>query len=88
MQPPTPTHAHPPLPVLTRLAALPFPSRSFLSPPGQVDDLRRATELARRAVAEFGLSTAVGPLSVAALAAGGDEYGAPLLRDGGGHMAG
>lgn len=49
---------------------------------GAADDIRRATDLAHRAVAEFGLSAAVGPLSVSALAAGGEEYS--LLMDGGG----
>ena len=49
---------------------------------GAADDIRRATDLAHRSVAEFGLSAAVGPLSVAALAAGGEEYS--LLMDGGG----
>ena len=51
---------------------------------GAGDDIRRATDLAHRAVAEYGMSTAVGPLSVAALA-GGDDYS--LLVDGGGDMS-
>lgn len=51
---------------------------------GAGDDIRRATDLAHRAVAEYGLSAAVGPLSVAALAAGGEEYS--LLMDGGGEL--
>ncbi|KAL4529341.1 hypothetical protein Ndes2526A_g04135 [Nannochloris sp. 'desiccata'] len=52
---------------------------------GAGDDIRRATDLAHRAVAEYGMSTAVGPLSVAALAAGGEEYS--LLMDGGGDVS-
>jgi len=52
---------------------------------GAGDDIRRATDLAHRAVAEYGLSTAVGPLSVAGLAAGGEEYS--LLMDGGGEVS-
>ena len=51
---------------------------------GAVDDIRRATELAQRAVSEFGLSAAVGPLSVGALLAGGDEF---ALRDSGSPVA-
>ena len=51
---------------------------------GAGDDIRRATDLAHRAVAEYGLSSVVGPLSVAALAAGGDDYS--LLMDGGGEV--
>ena len=51
---------------------------------GAGDDIKRATDLAHRAVAEYGLSTAVGPLNVAALAAGGEEYG--VLMDGGGEV--
>jgi cell division protease FtsH len=52
---------------------------------GAGDDIRRATDLAHRAVAEYGMSTAVGPLSVSALAAGGEEYS--LLMDGGGEVS-
>eukprot|EP00887_Chlorella_sp_A99_P001199 scaffold14.g1199.t1 len=48
---------------------------------GAVDDIRRATDLARKAVSEYGLSASVGPLSVALLEAGGDEYAA-VLKDG------
>lgn len=51
---------------------------------GAGDDIRRATDLAHRAVAEFGLSKTVGPLSVAALAAGSEQYA--LLMDGGGEI--
>ncbi len=50
---------------------------------GAVDDIRRATDLAMRAVSEFGLSAAVGPLNVGVLASGGGEDGSWLLRDNG-----
>ena len=46
---------------------------------GAVDDIRRATDLAFRAVAEYGLSAAIGPVSLAAMAPGDD--GALMLRD-------
>ncbi len=46
---------------------------------GAVDDIRRATDLALRAVSEYGLSALVGPLSVAGLAGGGGDD-APVLR--------
>lgn len=52
----------------------------------QVDDIRRATDLAQKAVSEYGLNTTVGPLNVGALAAGGDEYGA-VLKDSGSAVA-
>jgi len=42
---------------------------------GASDDIQRATELAVRAVAEFGFSGAVGPLNLAKLAAWGEEQG-------------
>lgn len=51
---------------------------------GAADDLRRATDLAHRAVAEYGMSSSVGPLNVAALAAGGESYS--LVMDGGGEV--
>lgn len=45
---------------------------------GALDDIRRATDLAYKAVAEFGLNQTIGPLSVATLSGGGlDESGAP-----------
>lgn len=44
-----------------------------------MDDIRRATEMAFRAVAEYGLSAAIGPISLAAMAPGDD--GALMLRD-------
>lgn len=40
---------------------------------GAVDDIRRATELAHKAVSEFGLNRSVGPLSVNTIAMGGDD---------------
>jgi ATP-dependent Zn protease len=41
--------------------------------------------LLRQAVAEWGLSTAVGPLNIAALGSSGDQV---LLRDNSGQLAG
>lgn len=51
---------------------------------GAVDDIKRATDLAHRAVAEYGLSSVVGPLNVAALSMAGEDYS--LLMDGGGEV--
>jgi len=54
---------------------------------GASDDIRRATELAVRAVSEFGLSSAVGPVHVALLGqggGGGDDGGLPFWAGGGG----
>ena len=48
---------------------------------GASDDIRRATELAYRAVSEFGLSASVGPLAVASM--GGSEEGSLMLKDSG-----
>ena len=48
---------------------------------GASDDIRRATELAYRAVSEFGLSSVVGPLAVASM--GGGDEGSLMLRDSG-----
>lgn len=48
---------------------------------GASDDIRRATELAYRAVTEFGLSATVGPLAVASMA--GSEEGSLMLKDSG-----
>jgi cell division protease FtsH len=50
---------------------------------GAVDDIRRATDLAYKAVSEFGLSREVGPLNVGVLAAGGSEEGSWLMKDSG-----
>ena len=49
---------------------------------GAVDDIRRATELAHKAVSEFGLNRSVGPLSVNTIAMGGDDN--PFAIKGGG----
>lgn len=49
--------------------------------PGASDDIRRATELAYRAVSEFGLSASVGPLAIASM--GGSEEGSLMLKDSG-----
>lgn len=50
---------------------------------GALDDIRRATDMAYKAVAEYGLNQTVGPVSLATLSGGGiDEYGAaPWGRD-------
>lgn len=43
---------------------------------GALDDIRRATALAYKALAEYGLSSRLGPLSLSALSgAGGDDGG-------------
>ncbi|KAL3850610.1 hypothetical protein ACJIZ3_012492 [Penstemon smallii] len=51
---------------------------------GAFDDIRRATDMAYKAVAEYGLNETIGPLSLATLSGGGmDESGssAPWGRD-------
>ena len=51
---------------------------------GALDDIRRATDMAYKAVAEYGLNQTIGPVSIATLSAGGmDESGggAPWGRD-------
>lgn len=51
---------------------------------GALDDIRRATDMAYKAVAEYGLNQTIGPVSVATLSAGGiDESGgsSPWGRD-------
>lgn len=51
---------------------------------GALDDIRRATDMAYKAVAEYGLNQTVGPISLATLAGGGlDESGGavPWSRD-------
>ena len=50
---------------------------------GASDDIRRATDLAYKTVADFGLCPAIGPISIAVLAAGGEEGGGWLTRDAG-----
>lgn len=47
------------------------------------DDIQRATDLARRSVAEFGLNARIGPLSVTTLANGGGDDSL-FGREGGG----
>ncbi|KAK9755720.1 hypothetical protein RND81_01G045400 [Saponaria officinalis] len=50
---------------------------------GAFDDIRRATDMAYKAIAEYGLSQTIGPISVSTLAAGGidDSGAAPWGRD-------
>ncbi|GMG98313.1 hypothetical protein Nepgr_000153 [Nepenthes gracilis] len=51
---------------------------------GALDDIRRATDMAYKAVAEYGLNQTIGPVSLATLSGGGiDESGAtaPWTRD-------
>ncbi|XP_074290117.1 ATP-dependent zinc metalloprotease FTSH 7, chloroplastic-like [Silene latifolia] len=50
---------------------------------GALDDIRRATDMAYKAIAEYGLSQTIGPVSVATLSAGGiNGSGAlPWARD-------
>ncbi|CAD7702088.1 unnamed protein product [Ostreobium quekettii] len=49
---------------------------------GAFDDIKRATQLANRAVSELGLSTSVGPINVGVLALGSEEAGL-FPREGG-----
>ncbi|KAM7256457.1 hypothetical protein ACFE04_012198 [Oxalis oulophora] len=50
---------------------------------GALDDIRRATDMAYKAVAEYGLNQEIGPISLATLSGGGmdDSGGAPWGRD-------
>uniref|UniRef100_A0ACD5Z1U6 Uncharacterized protein n=1 Tax=Avena sativa TaxID=4498 RepID=A0ACD5Z1U6_AVESA len=50
---------------------------------GALDDIRRATDMAYKAVAEYGLNQRIGPISVATLSNGGldDSGGSPFGRD-------
>ncbi|XP_023638050.1 ATP-dependent zinc metalloprotease FTSH 7, chloroplastic [Capsella rubella] len=50
---------------------------------GAFDDIRRATDMAYKAVAEYGLNQKIGPVSVATLSGGGidDSGGSPWGRD-------
>uniref|UniRef100_A0A1J3CBX1 ATP-dependent zinc metalloprotease FTSH 7, chloroplastic n=1 Tax=Noccaea caerulescens TaxID=107243 RepID=A0A1J3CBX1_NOCCA len=50
---------------------------------GAFDDIRRATDMAYKAVAEYGLNQRIGPVSVATLSGGGidDSGGSPWGRD-------
>ncbi|KAL9320020.1 hypothetical protein ACSQ67_011859 [Phaseolus vulgaris] len=51
---------------------------------GALDDIRRATDMAYKAIAEYGLNQTIGPVSIATLCSGGvDEFGGavPWGRD-------
>lgn len=51
---------------------------------GALDDIRRATDMAYKAVAEYGLNQTIGPVSIATLSGGGMEDsggGLPWGRD-------
>jgi cell division protease FtsH len=50
---------------------------------GALDDIRRATDIAYKAVAEYGLNQTIGPVSLATLSGGGmdDSGAAPWGRD-------
>ncbi|GJM86304.1 hypothetical protein PR202_ga02151 [Eleusine coracana subsp. coracana] len=50
---------------------------------GALDDIRRATDMAYKAVAEYGLNQRIGPISLATLSNGGldDSGGSPWGRD-------
>ncbi|KAJ0266757.1 ATP-dependent zinc metalloprotease FTSH 9 [Hirschfeldia incana] len=50
---------------------------------GALDDIRRATDMAYKAVAEYGLNQKIGPVSVSTLSSGGmdDSGGSPWGRD-------
>lgn len=50
---------------------------------GAIDDLKRATELAHRMVAEYGMSKTVGPVSVAGLTGGADSYSLVAIENSG-----
>ena len=50
---------------------------------GAMDDIRRATDIAYKIVAEWGLSETIGPLSVATLATGADDQGYAWREQGG-----
>ena len=76
-----------PCPALHDLMRCPFlhPASSCAVSTGAVDDIRRATDLAYRAVSEYGLSVNIGPLSVGTLISGGDDYA--MLKDSGSPVA-
>lgn len=48
---------------------------------GAVDDIRRATDMAYKAIAEYGLNETIGPLSLATLSGGGMDDSAPWGKD-------
>mmetsp|Transcript_29054 Transcript_29054/g.61383 ORF Transcript_29054/g.61383 Transcript_29054/m.61383 type:complete len:743 (+) Transcript_29054:165-2393(+) len=54
---------------------------------GAMDDIRRATDIAYKIVAEWGLSRSIGPLSVATLATGGQDDGGYAWREQGGALS-
>ncbi|MBA0644323.1 hypothetical protein Goklo_028500 [Gossypium klotzschianum] len=48
---------------------------------GALDDIRRATDMAYKAVAEYGLNQTIGPLSLATVSGGGmDESGVSVMK--------
>lgn len=54
---------------------------------GALDDIRRATDMAYKAIAEYGLNEAVGPVSLATLSGGGmDDSGGGLWGRDQGHI--
>ncbi|KAE9606002.1 putative ATPase, AAA-type, core, peptidase, FtsH, peptidase M41, FtsH extracellular [Lupinus albus] len=54
---------------------------------GALDDIRRATDMAYKAIAEYGLSQTIGPVSIATLSNGGmDESGSALWGRDQGHL--
>lgn len=48
---------------------------------GALDDIRRATDMAYKAIAEYGLSESIGPLSMATLSGDDSGGGSPWGRD-------
>lgn len=54
---------------------------------GASDDIRRCSSLAYQTVSEYGLSSAVGPLSVNTLANGGSDEPPLIGRDSGAHLS-
>lgn len=50
---------------------------------GALDDIRRATDMAYKAVAEYGLNENIGPISMSTMSGGGldDSGGGPWSRD-------
>ena len=54
---------------------------------GASDDIRRCSSLAYQTVSEYGLSSAVGPLSVNTLSNGGSDEPPLIGRDSGTHQS-
>jgi cell division protease FtsH len=51
---------------------------------GALDDIRRATDMAYKAIAEYGLNQTIGPMSISTLTSGGSDEsggGAPWGKD-------